>query len=66
MLVRARAKAGRNGHGIILKFLIEDISSGPPEMFSDYKLVSREGVGQWLDYRLLLFVVGAAGSPEAE
>jgi RNA polymerase sigma factor (sigma-70 family) len=65
-LVRARATVGRNGHGIVLKFLIEDVSSSPPEVFSDYKLVSREGVGRWADYRPLLLIVEAAGSPKAE
>jgi RNA polymerase sigma factor (sigma-70 family) len=65
-LVQARAKAGRNGHGIVLRFLTEDVSGSPPEMFSDYKLVSREGVGRWADYRPLLLVVEAAGSRKAE
>jgi hypothetical protein len=35
-------------------------------VFSDYKLVSREGVGRWADYRPLLLIVEAAGSPKAE
>ena len=50
-LVRARAKDGRKGHGVILRFLSEDVSSGPTESFSDYKLVSREGTGEWADRR---------------
>jgi RNA polymerase sigma factor (sigma-70 family) len=58
-LIRDRAKRGRKGHGVVLRFLIEDVSSGPVESFSDYKLVSREGVGEWADRRPLLLVVEA-------
>jgi hypothetical protein len=58
-LVRARAKAGRNGHGVVLRFLYEDVSGGLPESFSDYKLVSREGTGEWANRCPLLLVVRA-------
>ncbi len=56
-LVRARAKAGREGHGVLLRFLNEDVSDRTQEVFSDYKLVSREGVGEWADHRPMLLVV---------
>jgi len=59
-LVRARAKTGRNGHGVVLRFLNEDVSGGFPEIFSDYKLVSREGAGEWANRRPLLLVVKAS------
>jgi RNA polymerase sigma factor (sigma-70 family) len=62
-LVRARAKAGRNGHGVVLRFLKEDVSGGLPEVFSDYKLVSREGAGQWVDHQPVLLVVKAMKPP---
>ena len=50
-LVRARAKAGRNGHGVLLRFLNEDVSGGHEEIFSDYKIVSREGADEWANRR---------------
>ena len=56
-LVRSRAKASRDSHGVVLRFLKEDVSGGLPEVFSDYKLVSREGIGPWADRRPLLLVV---------
>jgi hypothetical protein len=56
-LVRAQAKAGRNGHGVILRFLNEDVSGGPQESFSDYKLVSREGADEWAQRHPMLLVV---------
>jgi hypothetical protein len=59
-LVRARAKASRNGHGILLRFLNEEVSGGPKEVFSDYKIVSREGTDEWADRRPLLLVVKAS------
>jgi RNA polymerase sigma factor (sigma-70 family) len=59
-VVRARAKAGRKGHGVVLRFLSEDVSSGPTESFSDYKLVSREGIGEWADCRPVLLIVEAS------
>ena len=59
-LVRARAKANRQGHGVVLRFLSEDVSSGPTESFSDYKLVSREGAGEWAARRPMLLVVKAS------
>jgi hypothetical protein len=52
-LVRARAKAGRNGHGVVLRFLNEDVSG----VFSDYKLVSHEATAEWADRRPVLLVV---------
>jgi hypothetical protein len=64
-LVRARAKAGRNGHGVVLRFLNEDVSGGLPEIFSDYKLVSREGAGEWANRRPLLLVVKASKPAKA-
>ena len=59
-LIRAQAQAGRKGHGVVLRFLSEDVSSGPIESFSDYKVVSREGDGEWASRRPLLLVVEAS------
>ena len=59
-LIRARAKVGRKGHGVLLRFLNEDVSDRAQEVFSDYKLVSREGVGKWADRRPVLLVVGGS------
>lgn len=53
-LVRAQAKAKRKGHGVMLRFLSEDLS-GP--MHSDYKCVSREATGEWEARRPVLLVV---------
>ncbi len=58
-LVRAQAKAEREGHGILLRFLSEDVR-GPN--WSGYDLVSREGAGQWASRRPLLLVVKAANA----
>ena len=63
-VVRARAKARRNVRGVVVRFLKEDVTGGLPEVFSDYKLVSREAVGQWADYRPVLVVVKATGSSQ--
>ena len=53
-LVRAQAKAARPNHGVLLRFLSEDI----PEPFcSTYFLVSREGAGEWANRRPVLLVV---------
>ena len=59
-LVHARAKGGRNGYGIMLRFLNEDFAAGPEEVFSDYKMVSREGADEWANRRPLLLVVKAS------
>ena len=59
-LVRSRARTGRNGHGILLRFLNEDVSGAAPESFSDYKFVSREGADEWAARRPVLLVVKAA------
>jgi hypothetical protein len=58
-IVREQARAGRRGHGIVLRFPREDFSAGPDETFSDYKLVSREGSGEWANSRPVLLVVEA-------
>ena len=54
-----QAKAEREGHGILLRFLSEDVR-GPN--WSGYDLVSREGAGQWASRRPLLLVVKAANA----
>ena len=59
-LIRARAKAGQDGQGVVLRFLNEDVPGGPQEIFSDYKIVSREGVDEWANRRPLLLVVKAS------
>ena len=61
-MVRSRAKAGRDSHGVVLRFLKEDVSGGLPEVFSDYKLVSREGIGPWANCRPQLLVVKTSTS----
>jgi hypothetical protein len=58
-LVRAQAKAERKGHGVLLRFLNEDVPGGPDQVFSDYKMVSREGAEEWENRRPLLLVVKA-------
>jgi len=55
-LVRDQAKAGRNSHGILLRFLSEDFS-GQRENWSGYDFVSREGAGEWVSRRPVLLVV---------
>ncbi len=55
-LVRDQAKAGRNSHGIVLRFLSEDFS-GQRETWSGYDFVSREGAGEWVIRRPVLLVV---------
>ncbi len=59
-LVRARAKAGENGRGVLLRFLNEDVSGGAQEVFSDYKIVSREDADEWANRRPLPLVVRAS------
>jgi hypothetical protein len=56
-MVRAQAQAGRDGHGLLLRFLSEDVR-GPD--WSGYELVSREGAGEWTNRRPLLLVVKAS------
>jgi hypothetical protein len=55
-LVRAQAKAKRKGHGVLLRFLSEDL---PGQAHSDYKCVSREATGEWEARRPMLLVVKA-------
>jgi hypothetical protein len=59
-MVRAQAQAGRDGHGLLLRFLSEDVH-GPN--WSGYELVSREGAGEWTKRRPVLLVVKAS-TPE--
>jgi RNA polymerase sigma factor (sigma-70 family) len=59
-LVRSQAQAGRKHHGAVFRFRSEDFSAAPRETFSDYKMVSREGSGQWVNRRPILLVVKAA------
>jgi len=47
-LIRAQAKAGRKGHGIVLRFLSEDFSMQEGD-WSGYAFVSREGVDEGAD-----------------
>ena len=54
-LVRARAKAGRAGQGVVLRFLREDVRGGGA--WSGYQMVSREATGEWADRRPRLLVV---------
>jgi RNA polymerase sigma factor (sigma-70 family) len=56
-LVQAQAKAGRKGHGVLFRFLSEDLSSAK---HSDYRCVSREGSGEWEGRRPVLLVVKGA------
>jgi hypothetical protein len=53
-VVRARAKANRQGHGILLRFLSEDASG---TTHSTYFFVSREGAGEWEVRRPVLLVL---------
>jgi len=59
-LVRAQAKAGHRSHGVLLRFLSEDVAGGPQEIFSDYKIVSREGADEWTNRRPVFLVVKAS------
>ena len=65
-LIRTRAKAGRKSHGVVLRFSKEDMPGGLPEVLSDYKLVSREGTGEWTDFRPVLLVVRATTPAKAD
>ena len=53
-LVRAQAKPGRNGHGVMFRFVSEEL---PGPEHSDYKCVSREATGEWQSRRPVLLVV---------
>ena len=55
-LIRARAKSGRPGHGVLLRFLSED-NSGAEGTISTYFFVSREADGDWAKRRPMLLVV---------
>ena len=62
-LVHAQAKAGRKGHGILLRFLSEDFK---PPTGSGFDVVSREGAGEWTSRRPMLLVVKDAKAVKAE
>ncbi len=53
-LVREQAREQRKGHGILLRFLSEDVR-GPN--WSGYQVVSREGAGEWTGRRPVMLVV---------
>jgi RNA polymerase sigma factor (sigma-70 family) len=53
-LVQAQAKVGRKGHGVLFRFVSEDLTAAK---HSDYKCVSREGTGEWEGRRPVLLVV---------
>ncbi len=65
-MIRAQAKAGRKGHGLVFRFLNEN-ASGARNDFSGYQFVSREGAGEWASRRPVLLVVkdpGAEKNPD--
>ncbi len=62
-LVRAQAKAGRKGHGILLRFLNEDYGG---EEWSGYELVSHEGAGVWANRHPVLLVLDTSKPKPAE
>jgi RNA polymerase sigma-70 factor (ECF subfamily) len=64
-IVRARAKAGRQGHGILLRFLSEDAAESKGTL-ATYFLVSREGAGEWAGRHPVLLVVKDAKAEKAE
>jgi RNA polymerase sigma-70 factor (ECF subfamily) len=55
-LVRAQAKAGRAGNGVLLRFLAEDAQGN---RLSGYEMVSREAEKEWVSKRPRLLVVKA-------
>jgi RNA polymerase sigma factor (sigma-70 family) len=65
-IVRDQAGAGRNTHGVLLRFLSEDFSERGVD-WSGYQFVSREGTGEWARRRPVLLVVkaGATEKPAA-
>ena len=62
-LVRAQSKAGRKGHGVLLRFLSEDFKAPNG---SGYEIVSREGAGEWASRRPMLLVVKDAKAEKAQ
>ena len=54
-----QAKAGKKGHGVLLRFLSEDFSERGADS-SSYKFVSREATGQWATRHPVLLVVEAS------
>jgi RNA polymerase sigma factor (sigma-70 family) len=57
-MIQARAKTRQQGHGLLLRFLNEDMKSAKKNL-CDYKCVSREGTGEWQNRRPLLLLVVA-------
>ena len=60
-IVRAEARAGKKGHGVLLRFLSEDFAEQGAD-WSGYQFVSREGTGQWAGRHPVLLVVEASAS----
>jgi len=56
-LVRANAKVNRPSHGVMFRFVSEELSS---PKHSDYKFVSREATGKWESRRPVLLIVKGA------
>ncbi len=63
-VVRARGKAARQGHGVLLRFLSEDASGARGDL-STYYFVSREGAGEFAGRRPVLLVVKDEKSEKA-
>jgi RNA polymerase sigma factor (sigma-70 family) len=61
-LLQAQAKAGRKSHGVLFRFVSEDLSGAK---HSDYKCVSREGTGEWEARRPVLMVVKGSKNDRA-
>jgi hypothetical protein len=62
-LVRAQGAAKRANRGVMLRFEQEDRAAANQD-WSGYEFVSREGTGQWQEYRPVLLVVQAAEQPK--
>jgi RNA polymerase sigma factor (sigma-70 family) len=60
-MVRDQARTGRNGHGILLRFLSEDFST-QKENWSGYDFVTREGAGEWVGRRPVLIIMKTSKS----
>jgi RNA polymerase sigma factor (sigma-70 family) len=60
-VVRDQAKAGRKGHGVLLRFLSEDFAERGAD-WSGYQFVSREGTGEWARRHPVLLVVESSKS----
>ena len=58
-LVRAQKNAGRNNHGMMLRFLSEDVMGNA---LSGYEFVSREGANEWASRHPVLLVIKASKS----